>query len=228
MTGLPSDGTVYLADGATPVVNGETLTTTQLTGLTFKPTANLFGQSSTFTYSVTDAANNTANGSATLAIQNQSNPGQPTTVTMSPSGLHGATLSGGGIDTLQIQGAGTADLSGVSAFPKIVLDPNGNAVTLGTGNFAGVGTILVVAPGPGSTVDASADRSGKTLLFSATGNGQRFVGGFETVGVYVAAMSVGSDTLQGGSGTNFLNLAGGGNADLSNATGFEFVILDPN
>src|SRR5205823_4503863 len=78
VTGLPTDGTIFLADGSTPVALKEPLSVAQLTGLEFKPTADLFGQSSTFTYSVTDAAGNTANSIATLAIQNR-NPTPPTT-----------------------------------------------------------------------------------------------------------------------------------------------------
>src|SRR5579863_39352 len=54
VTGLPSDGTVYLADGTTAVTNGENLTVAQLTGLTFKPTAGAFSESSIFSYKVSD------------------------------------------------------------------------------------------------------------------------------------------------------------------------------
>src|SRR5258708_755354 len=65
MNGLPSDGTVYLADGTTAVTVGETLTVAQLTGLTFKPTTGAFSQSSSFSYTVTDPAGLSAAGSAT-------------------------------------------------------------------------------------------------------------------------------------------------------------------
>src|SRR5947208_2953498 len=68
VNGLPSDGTVYLADGTTAVTAGEKLTVAQLTGLTFKPTAGQSSQSSTFSYTVTDPAGLSAAGSATLAI----------------------------------------------------------------------------------------------------------------------------------------------------------------
>ena len=56
VTALPSDGAVLLSNGTTAVTVGETLTVAQLTGLEFQPTAGLFGQSSTFTYSVKDPA----------------------------------------------------------------------------------------------------------------------------------------------------------------------------
>lgn len=74
VTGLPTDGTVTLGDGVTPVTQGETLAVSDLTGLEFAPTAGLFDASSAFTYSVTDTAGNVADGSATLGIAQQTNP----------------------------------------------------------------------------------------------------------------------------------------------------------
>src|SRR5260370_1017757 len=68
VTGLPTDGTVYLSDGVTPVYHGETLSAAQLTGLMFKPTVGLFGTTSTLTYTVTDPSGARASGLATLAI----------------------------------------------------------------------------------------------------------------------------------------------------------------
>ena len=68
VTGLPSDGKVYLADGVTQVANGESLTVAQLTGLEFAPTAAAFSQSSSLTYNVTDPSALSASGSATLTI----------------------------------------------------------------------------------------------------------------------------------------------------------------
>jgi hypothetical protein len=68
VTGLPSDGTVYLGDGMTSVGIGQTLTVAQLTGLTFKPTAGVFSQNSTFTYKVSDLSGLSATGTAALII----------------------------------------------------------------------------------------------------------------------------------------------------------------
>jgi hypothetical protein len=82
VNGLPSDGTVYLSNGTTAVTAGETLSVAQLTGLTFKPTAGQFSQSSSFTYTVADPASLSATGSATLAIGPDTTP--PTT---SPASL---------------------------------------------------------------------------------------------------------------------------------------------
>src|SRR5260370_15917317 len=55
VTGLPTDGTVNLSDGVTPVINGEFLSALELTGLTFaaNPGATA-GTSSTFTYTAMD------------------------------------------------------------------------------------------------------------------------------------------------------------------------------
>ncbi len=60
--GLPTDGTVTLADGTTPVTAGQSLTAAQLTGLEFTPTAGVSNQGSTFTYTVTDGAGNASHG----------------------------------------------------------------------------------------------------------------------------------------------------------------------
>ncbi|HET9977618.1 MAG TPA: Ig-like domain-containing protein, partial [Burkholderiaceae bacterium] len=69
VTGLPAIGQVQLADG-TPVANGSTLTSTQLTGLRYLPPADYDGSSpvGSFTYSVTDGFGTvTATASVTLA-----------------------------------------------------------------------------------------------------------------------------------------------------------------
>jgi hypothetical protein len=65
---LPGNGSVLLADGVTPVTQGEGLTTAQLTGLTFAPTPGLYSAGSSFAYTVADAAGNSAAGSAALSI----------------------------------------------------------------------------------------------------------------------------------------------------------------
>src|SRR5438270_854916 len=65
---LPGDGTVLLSDGVPAVTDGQVLTVPQLTGLEFKPTPWTFGQSSTFSYSVTDPSGLSATGTATLAV----------------------------------------------------------------------------------------------------------------------------------------------------------------
>src|SRR6266704_1854361 len=54
VTGLPSDGNVFLADGLSPVTTGQSLTAAQLTGLKFAPDSGVVAQSSLFSYTVTD------------------------------------------------------------------------------------------------------------------------------------------------------------------------------
>ncbi len=68
VTGLPSDGSVTLSDGTTPVTSGEMLTAGQLSSLLFTPIVGLFDTTGTFAYTVTDPAGNSGTGIATLAI----------------------------------------------------------------------------------------------------------------------------------------------------------------
>ncbi len=93
VTALPSDGTVLLADKATAVTSGETLTVAQLTGLTFKPTSNVYSQSSQFTYSVTDPSNLSTSGTATLAIAGASGSGPVTTAASLTVAANAATTT---------------------------------------------------------------------------------------------------------------------------------------
>ena len=68
ITALPTDGTVTLADGVTPVTAGQVLTSAQLTGLDFTPTPGLFGVGSTLTYTVADGNGGSGAGDAVLGI----------------------------------------------------------------------------------------------------------------------------------------------------------------
>jgi hypothetical protein len=93
VSGLPNDGTVFLADG-TAVTNGQHLTVAQLTGLTFKPKPGLFGQSSTFSYTVTDTSGLSSTGSATLAIAPDTAPPVTIDPTLTVAPNSGPTLIG--------------------------------------------------------------------------------------------------------------------------------------
>ena len=64
VTALPSNGTILLADGITPVNLGQSLTVTQLVGLKFRPALNSFATSSSFGFTVSDPAGSSAVGSA--------------------------------------------------------------------------------------------------------------------------------------------------------------------
>jgi len=100
VTGLPTDGTVLLANGTSPVTVGESLTVAQLTGLMFKPTQDSTGQSSTFTYSVSDPAAHSTNGSVTLAtgpnaiVLENEKPGTPESVWQVAPGADSMTIQG--------------------------------------------------------------------------------------------------------------------------------------
>src|ERR1035437_2675329 len=100
VTGLPTDGTVLLSNGTTPVTMGESLTVAQLTGLMFKPTQDSTGQTSTFTYSASDPAANSANGSVTLAagpnaiVLENEKPGTPQSIWQINPGQDSTVLQG--------------------------------------------------------------------------------------------------------------------------------------
>ncbi|HET9849835.1 MAG TPA: hypothetical protein VFR68_14925, partial [Candidatus Dormibacteraeota bacterium] len=94
VTGLPTDGTVLLSDGATTVANGETLTIAQLTGLMFKPTAGTFGTSSTFTYKVTDPSGLSTTGTASLAVGPDTMPPVTTPAALTVAGNSAAAVIG--------------------------------------------------------------------------------------------------------------------------------------
>src|SRR5205823_4436358 len=93
-TGLPSDGTVLLADGVTAVTSGEILTVAQLTGLTFKPNSGVFSQSSTLSYTVTDPTGLSTSGSATLAIGPDTTPPVTADPTLTVAENSGPTAMG--------------------------------------------------------------------------------------------------------------------------------------
>jgi T5SS/PEP-CTERM-associated repeat protein len=67
VTSLPTDATVYLADGATPVTDNELLTIAQLASLTASTTATA-GESGSFGYEVSDPDFASADGTATIQV----------------------------------------------------------------------------------------------------------------------------------------------------------------
>ena len=67
VTGLPSNGLITTHDGASVRV-GDALTSDELSALQFTPARGVFGQTSTFTYDVADAAGNACTAQAKLSI----------------------------------------------------------------------------------------------------------------------------------------------------------------
>ena len=65
ITGVPTNGTVYLSDGVSAVSAGETLTPSQLAGLKFVGAAAGVGQTAQLTYQASDATGWSASGAAT-------------------------------------------------------------------------------------------------------------------------------------------------------------------
>jgi hypothetical protein len=80
ITGLPSNGTVLLADGATSVVQGQTLTAAQLRRLRFKPAVAAVGQISNLGFLMVHAAGSAA-GCSLLIVH----PAAPVTARSAPT-----------------------------------------------------------------------------------------------------------------------------------------------
>jgi hypothetical protein len=160
---LPTDGTITLADGVTPVTAGESLTVSQLVGLDFTPSSGMSSQSSAFTYTVSDPDGNSATGSATLAIN-------APVVTTYNEGAAGGTVSTNTGDTVNI-GTGNVTINATGASVNVnggagqmtFFGGNGNdtidagsgysSITAGSGglNFtAGTGNATITASASGS------------------------------------------------------------------------------
>ena len=117
---LPTDGTVTLGDGTTPVTAGQALTVAQLSGLEFSPTAGVSNQGSIFTYTVTDGAGNAITGTAAL---NVGSPGAPTI-----TGTHAtATMSEAAVTPFA--GVTVADPSTATETLNIALTGPGGTLT---------------------------------------------------------------------------------------------------
>ena len=148
VTGLPTDGTVFLSDGVTRVFVGERLTVTQLTSLLFQPTNGLFGTSSSFTYSVTDPSGTKATGSATLTIGPDIMPPVTTAAMLSVAANSGPTLIGIAAPTDPNYGTSQLTVT-VSALPGgglILLADGVTQVTLGEKLTVGQLTGLMFEP----------------------------------------------------------------------------------
>jgi hypothetical protein len=184
VTGLPTDGTVSLANG-TAVTSGEPLTVAQLTGLMFQPTAGVFGQSSTFSYKVTDPSGLSATGAATLAIGPDTTPPVTTAATLTVAENAAATAIGIKAPTDPNYTASQLSVT-LNSLPTdgTVSLANGTAVTNGETLTVAQLTGLTFKPTTGVTSQSS------TLAYtvtdpaglSATGNATLAVGSGSTGG----------------------------------------------
>ncbi|MFT3956296.1 MAG: Ig-like domain-containing protein [Piscinibacter sp.] len=147
ITGLPSVGTVTLADG-TPVVNGQVLTAAQLAGLQFDAPADLLASTSTsFTYTVSDGTV-TVNAGTTITVTpvNDSPVASSSTISVAeessdtPLGLAAPTDVDGNALTITVTGL-----------------PSVGTVTLADGTPVTNGQVLTAAQLAGLQFDAPAD-----------------------------------------------------------------------
>src|SRR5216683_2354047 len=198
---LPTDGTVYLADGVTAVTSGEILTVAQLIGLTFKPTSGVFSQSSTFIYTVTDPSGLSASGSATLAIGPDTTPPVTTAASLTVAENAGATAIGIAAPTdpnysasqLSVMLTGTLPTDGT-----LYLADGVTAVTSGEILTVAQLTGLKFAPTPGAVALS------EQLTYSVTDPAGLSTSGSATVAIAPAS---GSTVLTVGPGKQYSTIA---------------------
>ena len=155
VTTFPSNGTVLLADGLTPVSLGETLTVAQLTGLRFRPSLNTYGQSSSFGFNVSDPAGASVSATAALTIGPTNAPLLATWTSLSVPQNTGATPVG-------ILAPSDANYASSALSVKITGLPTNGTVVLADGSTAvTAGETLTVAQLTGLMFKASASGSGR-------------------------------------------------------------------
>jgi hypothetical protein len=160
VTALPSDGTVLLADGITPVYVGEVLTVAQLIGLRFRPTLNSFGQSSSFAFTLSDPAGNTASATATLTIGSSNTP--VVTTWTSPT-----VPANGPATAIGIPAPTDASYTSSQLTVKVTALPTDGTVVLSDGVTAvTAGETLTVAQLTGLEFKPAASSAGQDSTFS--------------------------------------------------------------
>jgi len=162
VTALPTDGTVVLSNGTTPVSVGESLTVAQLTGLEFVPTTGAFGQSSSFVYRVSDPSGAATSGSATLNIGSSNTPLVTTATSLTVDENSGATAMG-------IAAPSDASFAASSLSVTVTALPTDGAVLLADAATAvTVGEKLTVAQLTGLMFKPAQDNTGQSSTFSYT------------------------------------------------------------
>jgi VCBS repeat-containing protein len=160
VTGVPDPaiGTIYLADGVTPVTLGSSLTEAQLDGLLFRPAPNANGAAGSFSYTVDDGQGGSTSQTITLdvmpvndgpvaaddayATNEDVSLGMPavTGVLLGDSDLEGDALSVAGYTqpsngTVVVAADGSfsyvpdADYNGTDTFTYTISDGNGGTAT---------------------------------------------------------------------------------------------------
>src|SRR6202140_2779194 len=156
ITGLPTNGTVFLSDGTTVVTQGQTLTVAQLTGLLFKSATNGSGEISSLNYSVSDPAGKTATGTAMLVV------GPATPPVIAPTQLTVATNSGvtpigisAPVDASFSSAALTVNVTGLPTDGKVFLSDGTTQVSAGQSLTVAQLTGLAFVPTTGASAQTS-------------------------------------------------------------------------
>ncbi len=210
VTALPTNGTIDLADGVTPITLNQVLSAAQLGSLTFVADAGVSSAQSSVGYTVADPAQNTATGSFTVAVGASSAVAAPTvtagnliTDTTTPT-LTGTAMPGS-VVTLQLNGtaAGTASANpttgAFSVAPTNPLPLGADTLTVTASTSAGTSpasaaTKLFVLPNPVNGI-VTADNSTVDIA-SLLGQGfqLQFTSGTEALQLLDGTLSMGPDT----------------------------------
>ena len=172
VTTLPANGTLYLADGTTPVFAGSALTPAAASSLVFKPAAN-FNGSTSLTFTVTDdlgAVSTPATETINVAPVNDA----PT--------ITAPAASTGAEDTVQaISGVSIGDVDGDSLFTTLSVTNGALSVTPSAGvTILGNGGASVILVGSAAAINAAlatigytprADYNGGDTLHISTNDG---------------------------------------------------------
>ncbi|WP_296701375.1 Hint domain-containing protein [Thiocapsa sp. UBA6158] len=143
--------------------------------------------------------------------------------------IMGALNSGdGSTNRLVLTTAGTMIPTNVSGFQTFQLGNGGaNSLTLAEGNFARLpdGVITVIGGDSGNKLDASALSAAHSVIFNAGTGTDALTGGAGDDRFRFAPGNVMGDLVNGGTGNNIIELAGGGIGTLD-GLGTKFVEID--
>jgi Ca2+-binding RTX toxin-like protein len=132
---------------------------------------------------------------------------------------------GGGNDTLVLTSAGTPATGGVSQVEIYrLVDGAANELSLRAGNFAGVAgsTITVFGGNSGNTIDArSAGAKDRTVMIGGAGKDVFIGGAGPDIFEFSATSLRGADLVQGGGGSDRLQMTSAGKIAVSGVSGVE-------
>ena len=158
VTALPTDGSVVLSNGVTPVTLGESLTVAQLTSLEFVPAPGASSQSSTFNYTVTDPSGSSSAGSAPVGIG-----ASGTSLVTTPAAL--TVDENGGGTPIGIQAPSDANYATSQLNVTVTALPTNGSVLLSNGTAVTAGESLSVAQLTGLLFRPAQDNTGQISSF---------------------------------------------------------------